>query len=83
MSFQADLAALVGQIDSTHWPDEVQRLKGIRSLRDLEMLAQDGWISTGSRDPRLKLVRHGSGTFLVVKYVDGWSTRVAMQPMRG
>lgn len=83
MSFQADLAALVGQIDSARWPDEVQRLKGIRSLRDLEMLAQDGWISTGSRDPRLKLVRHGSGTFLVVKYEDGWSTRVAMQPMRG
>jgi len=83
MSFQADLAALVGQIDSARWPDEVQRLKGIRSLRDLEMLAKDGWISTGSRDPRLKLVRHGSGTFLVVKYEDGWSTRVAMQPMRG
>ena len=83
MSFSADLAALVHQIDAERWPDEVQRLRGVRSLRELEALAQHGWISTGARDPRLKLVRHGSGTFLVVKYEDGWSTRVAMQPMRG
>ncbi len=83
MSFSADLSALVGQIDARTWPDEVLRLRSVRSLRDLEALAQHGWISTGTRDPRLKLVRHGSGTFLVVKYLDGWSTRVAMQPMRG
>ena len=83
MSFHADLAALVDQIDAGTWPDEVQRLRRVRNLGELEQLARDGWISSGPRDPRLKLVRHGSGTFLVVKYQDGWSTRVAMQPMRG
>lgn len=83
MGFASDLAELVRQIDSTRWPDEVKRLKAVRSLRELESMALNGWISTTPRDPRLKLVRHGSGTFLVVKYEDGWSTRVAMQPMRG
>jgi hypothetical protein len=83
MAFAADLADLVRQIDAGRWPDEVARLQRVRSLAELESMARDGWLSTGTRDPRLKLVRHGSGTFLVVKYEDGWSTRVAMQPMRG
>jgi len=81
MGFAADLEALVGQIDAGKWPDEVQLLKRVRSLPELEQMAQHGWLSKGSRDPRLKLVRHSSGTFLVVQYVDGWSTRLAMQPM--
>jgi len=81
MGFATDLKALVGQIDASEWPDEVARLKRVRSLGELEQLAKDGWLSTGRTDPRLKLVRHASGTFLVVKYVDGWSTRLAMQPM--
>lgn len=81
MTFASDLEALVGQLDATRWPDEVEKLKRVRSLRELEALAKDGWLSRGTRDPRLKLVRHSSGTFLVVQYDDGWSTRLAMQPM--
>jgi len=81
MGFASDLQALVGQINGSEWPDEVALLKRVRSLDELERMAKDGWLSKGSKDPRLKLVRHASGTFLVVKYVDGWSTRLAMQPM--
>jgi len=81
MGFASDLVELVGQIDDSEWPEEVALLKRVRSLDELERMASHGWLSKGSRDPRLKLVRHSSGTFLVVKYVDGWSTRLAMQPM--
>lgn len=81
MPFSADLAALIAQVDAGAWPEEVQRLRAVRSLAELEQLAAAGWLSKGQQDPRLKLVRHGSGTFLVVKYVDGWSSRLAMQPI--
>ena len=43
-------------------------------------VANGGWLSTHSRDPRIKLVRHMSGTYLVVRYEDGWTTRLAMEP---
>jgi hypothetical protein len=81
MAFAFDLTQLIAQIDASKWPAEVDLLKRVRSLAELEAMAQHGWISTGTKDPRLKLVRHGSGTFLVVRFEDGWSTRVAMQPM--
>ena len=81
MAFATDLHALLTQLDANAWPTEYQRLRAVRSLAELEQLAAHGWLSNNPKDPRLKLVRHGSGTFLVVKYIDGWSTRLAMQPM--
>ena len=43
-------------------------------MDDLEDLARDGWLTPGSTDPRLKLVKHGSGTYLILSYKDGWGT---------
>ena len=83
-SFDVSIANLIGQIDDDEWPLEVDRLRRVRSKKDLDLIVDTGgWISTKPRDPRLKLVRHNSGTYLVVKYVDGWSTRVSQQDFSG
>lgn len=79
--FKDQLAGLVGQLEGH--PGVAERLGRCRTLRELERL--EGWLEPEKQGSRLKLVRHGSGTFLVVSYEDGWSTRVAMQdfPRRG
>lgn len=82
-SFAQSLVALVTPLDPNRHAYEIGRLRSCRSLRDLEQLASDGWLTPGARDPRLKLVRHGSGTYLVVQYVDGWSSRLSMAPFHG
>lgn len=79
-SFAISLDRLVAPLDPARHAAEIAKLRACRSLPDLERLAQEAWLTPGTRDPRLKLVRHGSGTFLVVQYDDGWSTRLAMEP---
>lgn len=77
-SYDFALMGLIDPIDPEAYGSEIARLKRCRSVRDLERLATAGWLSDAGRDPRLKLIRHGSGTFLVVAYdKDGWSTRVS------
>lgn len=79
--FPSALGLLVRPLDPTKHASEITRLQGCRSLRDLEHLAADrgGWLSPERPGKRLKLVRHGSGTYLVVEYDDGWSTALSRQ----
>lgn len=67
------VAVLTRGLDPTRHADEIGRLRGCRALADLEALARDGWLTRATTGERLRLVRHGSGTFLVVAYVDGWT----------
>lgn len=78
--FSQDLEALVAQLDPATHATAMEALRRCRSLRDLERVAQAGWLEPPGQEPRLKLVKHGSGTFIVVQYDQGWSTRLAMQP---
>ena len=73
--------ALIDGLDADKHPVEIATLKRCRSVKDLEALVNGGgWLTPGSRDPRVKLVRHMSGTYLLVRYEDGWTTRIAMEP---
>lgn len=67
------LAKLIAGLDPSRHAAERARLGGCRTLADLERLAVDGWLTTATTGERLRLVRHGSGTFLVVAYDDGWT----------
>lgn len=79
--FQRHLDALVAPLDPARHAAEIARLRACRTLADLEaIVGRGGWIGDKPRDPRLKLVKHGSGTWLVVEYKDGWSTRLSMEP---
>lgn len=72
-SFPERLAALTAPLDPTTHAKELDLLRACRSVADLDARARDGWISPDGQRVRLKLVRHGSGTFLVVQYDQGWS----------
>ncbi len=73
--------ALIDGLDANKHTVEIKTLKRCRSVKDLEAIVnQGGWLTPGSRDPRVKLVRHMSGTYLLVRYEDGWTTRIAMEP---
>jgi hypothetical protein len=84
MNFRRDLAQLCAKMDPQKHADELALLSSARRIEDLEWLAENngGWLTKGTRDPRLKLVRHGTGTFLVVSYNDGWSTTISQAPFR-
>ena len=75
MAFSID--PLVTPLDGTKHAREIARLRQCRSVADLDNLAREGWLISDPKDPRLKLIRHGSGTFMVVEYVDGWSKRLS------
>ena len=80
-SFHSGIMTLVAGMDPARHAVEIDRLERCRSMHDLEsIVGQGGWLSPSSQKKRLKLVKHGSGTFLVVEYVDGWSTRVSQAP---
>lgn len=72
-SFADRLAALCAPLDPVKHAAELARLRACRGLPDLDAIARDGWLTAPGPKVRLKLVRHGSGTFLVVSYEDGWS----------
>jgi hypothetical protein len=71
--FEERLASLLGGLDPARHAGEIARLSACKALTDLDALARDGWLTPAGTNPRVKLVRHGSGTFLVVSYDDGWS----------
>lgn len=73
MTFAQRLETLCRGLDPAKHASELARLRGCRSLGDLEGLARDGWLTAAAGGERLRLVRHGSGTFLVVAYDDGWT----------
>lgn len=82
-SFSASLAQLIAGMDAARHAVEIERLAACRSTAELDALVQQGgWLTPGAGGKRLKLVKHGSGTFLVVEYDDGWSTRVSQAPFR-
>jgi hypothetical protein len=74
-TFPERLAALVGPLDPTKHAVEIGVLRACRSLAELE--AKVGWLTPEGRPVRLKLVRHGSGTLLVVSYDQGWSSTLS------
>lgn len=83
-SFQQSLAALIEPLDPTIHAVEIGRLRQCRTLNDLAGLAGgDGWLTLAAQKKRLKLVKHGSGTYLVVEYEDGWSKRMSMSLFQG
>lgn len=67
------VATLIRGLDPVRHAAEIGRLRSCRTLADLEALARDAWLTQTAAGERLRLVRHGSGTFLVVAYVDGWT----------
>ena len=81
-SFHSDLQKLISGLDPTKHATEIDKLNRCRRLNDLQMLADSngGWISDRPRDPRIKLVKHGSGTFLLVQYDQGWSKTLSQAP---
>ena len=82
--FRSDLAKLVGGLDPARHAVEIDKLTRCRRVEDLQWLAENngGWRTDNPRGKRLKLVRHGSGTYLVVQYDDGWSTTLSQAPFR-
>jgi hypothetical protein len=81
LNFGFHLDRLIDPMDLRKHATEIRRLRQCRCLDDLLQLANsDGWLTPGTRDPRLKLVRHNSGTYLVVLYDDGWTSRISMEP---
>ena len=82
MRFRDSLAALIAPLDADAHPEAVRRLSRCRRVADLERLVQTdiGWLEPASADPRLRLVKHNSGTFLVLSYDDGWGTTLVQQP---
>lgn len=83
--FSRDLKTLVAGLDADQFAEELKLLSSCRQVADLEWLADNngGWLTKGRRNPKIKLVKHGTGTFLVVKYDDGWSTTLSKAPFRG
>lgn len=76
-SFSDRIAALCAPLDPVRHGAELARLRACRALTDLDAVARDGWLTPATQKVRLKLVRHGSGTFLVVSYEDGWSKTIS------
>ena len=72
--------ALVEPLDPVAHHQAVHTLQRVRRADDLHALA-GRWLTDGP-GKRLKLVKHGVGTFLVVEYDDGWTTRLSMAALR-
>ena len=71
--------ALTDPLDAAAWPDEVARLRRCRGRADLDDVLRAGaWLGPERQAGRLKLVKHNNGTWMVVHYLDGWSTRMSM-----
>jgi hypothetical protein len=73
MNLQQRIDQLVAGLSPAQHATEIARLRACRNLPELERLSQEGWLTPEGAKQRLKLVRHGSGTFLVVEYTDGWT----------
>ena len=73
MSYDDRLRALLAGLNPATHAGEIAKLRACRSLPALEALAQVGFLTPEGRGTRVRLVRHGSGTFLLVAYEDGWT----------
>lgn len=80
--FRDGMDGLVGALDPTRHDVEIKALRRCRSVADLDALAATGggWLTSSEHKVRLRLVKHGSGTFLVLSYDDGWGTTLVTQP---
>lgn len=73
MDLERRINTLVAGLDPAKHAREIAKLRAARALPALEALAREGWLTPEGTPSRLRLVRHGSGTFLVVEYTDGWT----------
>ena len=74
-SFQDSLKTLIAALDPAVQGAAIEALKKCRRFEDLDRLAADGgWLNPQGTKPRLRLVKHGSGTFLILSYDEGWGT---------
>lgn len=73
MTFPERVALLIEGLSPAAHPAEIAALRACRALPDLERLAAAGWLTAEGARKRVRLVRHGSGTFLLVEYEDGWT----------
>ncbi len=65
-------------LNSDRHAHEIGVLKSLRTVSDLDtLMKRGGWLGPESTGPRLKLIRHHRSTWILVEYVDGWSTRIA------
>lgn len=71
--FDRRLAELLAGLDPAAHAAEIARRRACRALADLDALAVTGWLTPEGARKRVRLVRHGSGTFLLVEYEDGWT----------
>ncbi|MCO4746840.1 MAG: hypothetical protein KC912_18735 [Proteobacteria bacterium] len=76
MGFRRSLDTLIAGLDPEKHRVEIKTLKRCRTLEQLDALGNQ-WLTPGSRDPRLKLIKHHTGTFLVLEFVDGWGTTMS------
>ncbi|MFT7518389.1 MAG: hypothetical protein ACI9MC_000520 [Kiritimatiellia bacterium] len=81
-NFRSALDELLRPLDATLHADALKALRRCRRTTDLADLASDGWLDSEVDGKRRKLIKHGSGTFLVVEYEDGWSKRLSMALFR-
>ncbi len=83
MNFDQALQTLVDALDPVAHRTDREVLGACRSVADLDRIVDDGgWLGPADGKKRRKLVRHGSGTYLVVEYDDGWSTRLGQAAFR-
>ena len=67
-------------LDDPAYVAALRAIRRCRSRADLDALV-DTWLTPPS-DQRLKLIRHGVGTYMVVRYEDGWTSRLSMTTWR-
>lgn len=67
-------------LDDPAYAAALRAIRRCRSRADLDALV-DTWLTPPS-DQRLKLIRHGVGTYMVVRYEDGWTSRLSMTTWR-
>ena len=76
--FHESLQQLLQPLDPTRHRAAVAALSQCRNRGDLDAIVDGGgWLGPEVQGKRLKLVRHASGTYLVVEYDDGWSSRLS------
>jgi len=67
-------------LDDPAYASASRAIRRCRTRADLDALV-DTWLTPPS-DQRLKLIRHGVGTYMVVRYEDGWTSRLSMTTWR-
>jgi len=74
-SFKESIDTLLAVLDPAVQGSAIETLKKCRRFEDVDALAQNGgWLNPQGTKPRLRLVKHGSGTFLILSYDEGWGT---------